>query len=1110
MLSTTIRLLGTISVSATVQLFTSPATPAALSSALQSLATDSSEERLDVIVISREQELVDMELSVALDYLYNETLSVVLESRVEEGRYVDMWRSAKGESLEYSAAFHAYVQSFALPSIHLISDSQPHNLLQSHFLLSHFPSTFPQSSTLPSHMSLSDCQWFVSRTIKPRGVLTIAFFVDPVTAFNCITAVERLKLNRPGYVYFLSQEASEYRYQDGEMTSLHRNGLLTVAGREAEASTKAEYEKNKLQTRLKPLQNSQFHSSNSPFSLYSIQNRSPFLLSSNPHSPLDLSNAHFPGNATKLIRLSKPSLLASVNYQMTAADGTTSPLSQVVMRGYQLAFEEVNQRLDLIPDYRMRNSSVNYTGIVNNLNVTKGRILSDVGNLGLIHMSPPFSQAVMVTFQALKELNLIVPVTGSSLGSELTDASKYPLYVRTRAGFNYVAVMMCQVFTFLQWKHIAVLYQHDQGESEGSYRIFSQLAGEYGINITNAESERATPTYFTINTSGEVNRSIEAIMASDTRVIVLISSVHFSLLDLMYGLGMREGYEIVVTQGMSGLYFSDKGYIGRRIVNKGGLLFFPSLFVGKVGKSVRKRLIAKDGNQYFPNTCLYYDAAMLYFHATDYLLEKGQDYEDPFTIIAAMRTTRFQGCSGRVKISHDSNDRDPGEVHIYNFQYDRSTDEFEIKLVGSYNPFITQPYSQLSNAIQWPNDQSTFSDSKPKFRDCAYLLANVKYVQIGEILGSALVSSLILLTALTVLAVRKRALQGPWVPVMAVHTTSTYDLISYALGVADFFTFASLGPSVSRMKEIVGMQDSAILLFDRLLKAYGGMYWVRFYISFAFSIVWVSLTVLQSTRIRTFQCVRLISGFGTRVSPWFVSTAFMPIVTAQLQVYICTQGLGSAVTDTFMDADCGTMCWSGQHLKIAIPSGIVLILFIFASLWYRVRLENQHDIQVNPKSVLVKLPTLVLLSGLQVVLKDNHPDLHAYLYFATMAVFLLLISVYEEFNYQRLNMWTRLIYSAVLLFAVVAFLQTKVSLKAGAIALGVLFGLYCLLFISGCLVGRFVSKYRAGVKGAKGKDVRYLFEFAFSLGKRANRALSRHNTINRPVESTEQHFSLYI
>lgn len=1103
-------LLISVYAAATVQLLTSPSTPPALSALLQSVAIDYLGERAELTVISRERELEDGEMEVVFDYMFNETLSGVVESLVEPERYFGMWRRTEESLVDYIEAFSAYLQAFSLQSIYLIADTQPHNLFQSHHLLSRFPSIFPHTSTLPSALSLPDCLWFISRAIKSRGVLAIAFLVDPATAFNCITALDRLKLNRPGYVYFLSQEASEYRYKEGETTALHRNGLLVVAGKEAEARTAALYEQNKIQIRLTTLQNDHSNSPNNRYFLYSVQENRLILAFSTPEPPLNLSILPFPGNSTGLIRLSKPSILASVNYQMTNLDGSTSPLNPMIMRGFQVAFEEINKRSDLIPDYIMRNSSVNFTGIINNLEVTKGRIRSQVGKVGVIHMSPPFSQAVTTTFEAFKALNITVPITGSTLGSELTDKERYPLYVRTRAGFRYVAVMMCQVFTYFHWKNIAVLYQQDKGEFEGSYHIFREIASQYSMNITNEEGKRGTPAYITANNTSDFERSIEAITASDTRVIVILSNAYFSILDIMYDMGIRDGYEIVVTQGMSELFFSDKSYFKRRIVNKGGLMFYPAQFVGPIGETVRQRLLAIDGNNYISNTCLYYDAAMLYFHATNHLLESGQDYEDPLTLIETMRTTRFQGCSGRVTISPDSNDREPGEIQIHNFQYDESTDNYTIQLVGSYNPFLMQPYKRLQVEIQWPNGEKAFGDTKPKYKECGYLLENVRYVRTGEIVGCGIVLGLALLTTFATILTRKLLLKGHWNPAMEVHTITSYDISVYALGIMDFFIFGSLGPSVTRMKELTGFQNSAILVFDRLQEVSGHSYWTRLTISITFSAFWLCLIAVKSTRLSTIRGFHTISSFTTAVSPFFISLAFMPLITALMQVYMCTQGLGSTFTDTIMDADCATHCWSEDHLKFAIPSAILIVLLHFVGVFYRVQLENQHDIQVNPKAVLIKMTTLVMLSSLQVTIRANRPDLHAYFYFAIMAVFTLLISVYEEFNYQRLNMWTWLIYIAVILFAVVAFLQTKVSGKGGLIAMAVLAGVYCILVVFGCLMGRFVPNYRTKILTERGKNFKYLLKFAFSVGNRANAALSQHYSVNQPREGTEQQFSLYI
>lgn len=145
-------------------------------------------------------------------------------------------------------------------------------------------------------------------------------------------------------------------------------------------------------------------------------------------------------------------------------------------------------------------------------------------------------------------------------------------------------------------------------------------------------------------------------------------------------LGVREGYVRLSLSGLFGSIFKNPKNYKRRIVSKGALQFFPRLFVGKVVQATKQELVKRDGLGMFPNTpCLYYSSAYIYFYATDYLLEKGHDYEDPHQIMKSMRETHFHDCSGFVMVEQSSNNWAAAETVITNAQYKSEADTMELK-----------------------------------------------------------------------------------------------------------------------------------------------------------------------------------------------------------------------------------------------------------------------------------------------------------------------------------------------------------------------------------------------------------------------------------------------
>ena len=81
--------------------------------------------------------------------------------------------------------------------------------------------------------------------------------------------------------------------------------------------------------------------------------------------------------------------LPSLNYNLTNPDGSLLPQSFARMRGFQVAFEEVHSKKDLVPNDYLEDRNVNIAGIVFNYNVTKATLLRGKEQLGVISLHQP-------------------------------------------------------------------------------------------------------------------------------------------------------------------------------------------------------------------------------------------------------------------------------------------------------------------------------------------------------------------------------------------------------------------------------------------------------------------------------------------------------------------------------------------------------------------------------------------------------------------------------------------------------------------------------------------------------------------------------------------------
>jgi hypothetical protein len=724
----------------------SAATPFDIQSVIASTGPHSHE--IACIQIASSGEVVLAEGEVVLDYLYDEGLSSLLRSSRDEGCYYRMW-GVEGNS-QYLHAFAEYMQVLNFSRALLLGDTEQQLSVMA--LAATYPLLFQDLTIVPKDLTLDFALQYVGKHIKPKGINLLALFLNAQGTYNFLQALQAKKLDRAGYAYILCQGSGRYRYLSNSTLGLLGSGVLVVGGEAEQEPSRERLEARLLREWLDC--NTQSCSGDLSWSLFFTRKNVLVRAASSPSEVSKSTSITFPGNTTEFPRFSRAQIHASVNYPLTNPDGSQYPLAPTVMRGFQLAFEEANNRTDLLPYYHLIDQSVDFTGTHFDFNTSIAKVKAARNSPGLIYMPPPVSAIVIGMSRVFNSFNMSMPITTGSLSSQLSNTKAYPFFARACSSTKYICTIMARMIKYFGWSKVAFLYGNDSSDMYDIYQSFLAVKSLFGINITNPESQRALPALLNEQTTGPVNTSLQAIIHSNTRIIIIAHHYFFVIMEQLYDLGVREGYVLLFVSGLSDAMYKDKKYYKRRVVSKGALQFFPRLFVGKVGSAVQQELIKRDGMGIFPNTCLYYDSAYLYFYATDYLVSQGHDYEDPFEIMHAMRDTHFHGCSGFVKIEADSNDRSGAEIVITNFRYYGENDTYELKEVGSFNPFSAQPY-QFVSAIQWPDDSLVYADTKPLYQDCSFLAERVRDVPFLNNIGVLAMSGIVLYTcALVVLFYR--------------------------------------------------------------------------------------------------------------------------------------------------------------------------------------------------------------------------------------------------------------------------------------------------------------------------------------------------------------------
>lgn len=1098
--------LALLASSCLIRLFESDDTPPEISRALHSLLLSSpANATLVVTHMEKPAALENFQQHLALDFLFREDWSWRLRDWAGEG-YVRMWTRKgliAGEDFEqaYLRAFSASISRLSLPSVHLVASTE--YLKQARALQSQWPHLYSTSSLLPNSISLSFALDFVGKTIKPAAFNHIAIFTSAETAGNLLQAMDVKRLNKAGYVYILSQTASLYRYAC-ERTGLRGNGVVFVGEKALLAETKQDFllevVRNQVNGLLFAYKNrvlgTKIALSPPQFDLFSLQN--------GISRSFSLSSFQFPGNITHLPRQYRAEIAISVNYELFDASNPERKVGPFLFRGLQLAFAEVNLRSDILPHYYMVNNSVNYLQLGFDWNTTKGKIEKNGDLMGILYVAPPNSQGIIGLTQLLKQENRSIPILSSTVSCELSDPKVFPQYLRPRVGNSFLAAVTLRLMRSLEWREIAVIYTKDAGDSQDFYERLSAYSKMYLVDIVNKEESRGLPEL--LSGSASINATLQDIKACNTRIIVLFVSYYPQVLTQMYDLGMTE-YLLVYVSELSLVTLAGFNWHKISAVSQGALLLSPSLFVGQTGSQVRGKVQTIDGPLYMPNTCLYYDLAYLYFYAVDYLMQRGMDYEDPVVLVQAMRETYFVGCSGFFKIQKGSNDRDESRMDIYNFQFDAENHTFKLVKVGVVNPYGASPTTLIAS-IQWPDLQPTFPYRKPQYLDCPYTQASIVPVTASKSIAFMIYSTIVGLSICTVAVIWRQWRAFSPSALRQKQPLSTEDVTVFLSIVLDYFQYISLGPDASGLISSLWSTSSTLsLTLSEFVNLTSGVYWVALNSVLFLTSLWTCVCFcLFGGVILSRKCKKWLSDCSLiQWMPLVSNTLFFSVISTLSNVYQCSYGLSPALTDSFMDKDCLTFCWSGRHLRYVLGCTAALLIYLPVSLITRPiwqELQPNLHIKAYPTTQLIKALAQMVLLGLAGILRTDYPRIHGYTYICVVSVFIGFMLTNRQFNYSRVNLWQILQMLGSLTVSIMALIQPKVTRLT---LICTFFSLYFLFISIGIGLQCFVKKYTSQLVRQKSKDIRGLLEFAFTKGRRAEVALQTYYQTNN-LSTTEQNF----
>ena len=394
------------------------------------------------------------------------------------------------------------------------------------------------------------------------------------------------------------------------------------------------------------------------------------------------------------------------------------------------------------------------------------------------------------------------------------------------------------------------------------------------------------------------------------------------------------------------------------------------------------------------------------------MLTQGELYEDPAKLNQAIRMQRFTGCSGTVSIKEGSNDRDLYLIGLYNLVYDNATSQYSDQLIATYDDQSIIPFV-WNNPIVWALGGTAIpTDSRFDGLLCPFESRDTVQNEPGTTIFYVIMIAIVIYTALLTLWIWKKWWKREMPMLQQISKEKFGDYLVQAVIVIDMFQLLAMGPDqypiilgVSKLNDAFSVSLSNLLTFTRTV------FWVGVYVVLGLVVFWIYLLLVIFGRIdeKTKLNVFKISAYvGQSMMPIIGDALFLPIIGILSLIFDCSNGTGASLSQAYIESDCYTQCWYGQHLIFALLSIAALLVYIPTSILCRPlwqELEEEVTIKTSTSFYMVKGIVQVALIILNRAIKNTSPPLHGGLVIVVLLGFALFTVKVKPHNYERANLW---------------------------------------------------------------------------------------------------------
>ena len=715
--------------------------------------------------------------------------------------------------------------------------------------------------------------------------------------------------------------------------------------------------------------------------------------------------------------------------------------NQMYHHGIQFMIDYVNQDKDYLKDFEIKLSR----GIeCEQYSPESNTCLKFNSNKLGVAFIPSFYFASISTIQNFRSQSINIPVV-NGMGSTSKNSSMPSNYFRLVSTLDNILHYSTSILRLFNPLNIIVFYSDDPW----GQMIYSQLVKFEQINllkIMNSQRYHQVPLDFKPKMLKNFTDHIKDAVETGCYFVVLAMShpTPFYFLEALYDYGARRGdfaYFFVTPSGTDALKVEDKEQRKKREeLLHGSHFVYASYWSGAFGKKVKEKYDNSLSETWLP--CFYMDAVLAIVNSVKILLNQGKDYENWGLLSKSLKTLKFLGVTGSILFDQDSLSRELNSVSLYNMYQDSYTKDFVMKETAKASPMSLE-YLKIEKSV-WPLGESQPKSMKKFYLNCEFFEYKVSLNR-----KSVIVETLI--NVFVMIASGLIALAFVWVNgVVSVEMLScirfleTGDYIEFLAVLIEPFQMISLGPSMVDISPRFGTYINLLSLnWFKTFQIRDGVYWILLYLILIFMIcclIILSLSRLKLKFIKNYQSV--ITIIENYIEVIMLNYLFIPIFSYLSSVFSCRYSQESK--PGFLDTDCNYNCWSGPHITLVITCTCLLLILSILSYIYNVR--QQKNSSTNLKSsqtyVILKLFICILINTAQKVMMitNFHSELiFALIFLLNMVLLFTFLMRNNCYNYDRLNLWTKVLYLCVIWNTIVyAFAVTSKVREIWAVLVDVL------------------------------------------------------------------------